>query len=397
MIINDSPASLLPKIGAVPFSMTPRPSISQDMAMLANIGARTVRVEVPWAETETSSNPAVYKVPDWIDGHIAAARAAKMTVVLLLDYSHPYYTGNVFTPPTTTPQLIAFTNYALHVASCYHGDDILYEIYNEPNNPGFWTGGPQPAQYAALLNAVVPSLRAAWPTAKITTAGVGEVTTGNGAVSFMSAVWPSVTLAVKGMIYAHALHPYSTGTPETLLTYVDAYRSGVGWQGKIIITEWGYPSVWVGSNENTRAIYAARMVCCAILAGVELMTFYNLRDTGSDQNNIENTFGLHSYTLVPKVAVASIRRITDAMAAAAVYNADKLASGVYRIKLFHDDGIVTTLLWATAVNAIAHQEPINYITDFQNSLGNSEPTRVFGGLANVSVANVYPVMILTGN
>jgi hypothetical protein len=36
-------AATLPKIGAVPFSMTPRPLASQDMTMLAGIGAKAVR------------------------------------------------------------------------------------------------------------------------------------------------------------------------------------------------------------------------------------------------------------------------------------------------------------------------------------------------------------------
>lgn len=394
-----SPASLLPKIGASVFSLSPKPLISEDMTMLAGIGANSVRIEVPWAEVEVSSNPAVYRIPDAVDGRIAAARAAGMTVILLLDYSHPYYTGGVFNPPITQPQINAWCSYALSVAGRYRGDDVILELYNEPNNPGFWVGAPNPSQYAALLNAAVSTIYAAYPLTKMVTAGVGPVASDNNAVTFMSQVYPLLSQSTRDRLWAHSLHPYNhLGSPETLLAAIDAYRNGVGYWGKIIITEWGYPSAWLGTNvETTRSIYAARMIGCAILAGVSLLTFYNLRDTGTDQNNIENTFGLYTNGLSAKPAASVVARVAAAIRNVAFFEGNQLSNGVYRIILYDADGPgVTKLLWGTNASNLTHSEPMKKVEYLQNVLGGSEPTRVFGGTVNVPIANTYPMMMLRG-
>lgn len=393
--ILNAPGSSLPKIGASPFSMIPRPNFSQECAMLDAIGATMVRIEVPWSETEQVKG--VYALPDWVEGRIAAAREAKRAVVLLLDYSNPLYTGGVFVPPTTSDQIAAFCNYAAFVASQYVGPDVTFEIWNEPNNPQFWNGAPNSAQYAALLNAVAPAIRAKQSSAQIITAGVGDLAApGINAAPYMQAVVaasPSLALA------AHTLHPYNPGTPETIFPYIAAYRAATAWAGPLWVTEWGYCAPWLSGGEVMRAIYSARMIGCAILAGLNGLAFYNLRDTGTDQTNIENTFGLFNYAMQPKGttgAVYAVKAMMDALAGTVSYDAEKLSNGVYRITLRKDDGTVTKIVW-TDGPAITHCEPMQSITDVRDVRGGASGFHFTAG-AGVSIAlsNDWPVQIIKG-
>jgi hypothetical protein len=382
----------LPLIGAVPFSMSPRPSITQDMAMLNAIEAQLVRVEVSWAETEAVKG--TYAIPDYAEGRIAAARAAGCTVIVLLDYGHPLYTGSVFTPPTTAAQLQAYANFCAWVAQQYTGPKYWFEVYNEPNNPTFWGGAPSSAQYAALLNAAVPAIKSKNATAQIMTAGVGDLPApGIDAVPFMQAVMPLLTAGAKVGLSAHALHPYNPGKPETLFGYIDAYKAAIG-NVPIMLTEWGYPNAWTNSDRVVRANYAARMVGCAIFAGVLGLTFYNLRDTGADLNNIENSFGLHTYSLVPKLAVTAISSMMDAMTSSYEVIADRVGSA-YRITFYEPEGSVTKVLW-TDVDLLNHVEPMASVTSIKDANGGVPATRFNGETVSVQLGNALPVVIIKG-
>lgn len=392
--ILNAPAENLPAIGAVPFSFTPRPSISDDLAMLDAIGATCARVEISWAETESIQGQ--YSAPDYVVGRIEAIRRSGRSVILLLDYSNPIYTGGVFNAPTTTQAITAYCNFVAWVAKKWFGDDVWYEVYNEPNNPGFWVGAPQPVQYACLLKPAINAIKAVKPNAKVITAGIGEVAMDNGAVSFMGAVNSTVGADDMAKLAAHTLHPYNPGIPETIFDYIDAYRAGVPCAGQIGVTEWGYPSQWINNNETTRSIYVARMICCSIMAQLKFMTIYNLKDRGTG-GTIEETFGLHDYWLKPKGAALTMKRIMDAMAGTVSYDAEKLPSGVYRIIFRKADGSVVKLFWSSTSSAITHSEPMSSVTNVQNCLGGSEPFRFFNGMLTISVANIYPVMMVYGS
>ncbi len=185
--ILNAPASQLPKVGAALFSLNPWPSVSQDMAMLQAISATMVRIEVQWGMVEATQG--VYAVPDATDGRIAAAKAAGMSVVILLDYSNPIYTGNVFAPPTTNTQLTAWGNFCAYIASLYAGPGVLFEVWNEPNNPQFWSPAPSASQYGTVLAQAISAIRAKVPSAQIISAGIGDLAApGINAAPFMQSV-----------------------------------------------------------------------------------------------------------------------------------------------------------------------------------------------------------------
>lgn len=395
--ILNAPASQLPKVGAALFSLNPWPTISQEMSMLAAIGATMVRLEVLWSDVETSTG--FYAVSDKTDGRIAAAKAAGLTVVIVLDYSNPLYTGNVFAPPTTNAQLTAWGNFCAYVAGFYAGTGVVFEVWNEPNNPQFWSPGPSASQYATVLAQAVSSIRARVPSAQIISGGVGDLgPPGINAAPFMqaaNAAQPSIIASLAGQ----SLHPYNPGQPETLFGYVDNYRAVVPTGAPIAITEWGYCASWLAGQANVpeiqRAYWAARMIGASICYGITGLCFYNLRDTGTNQTDDQNTFGLFNYGFQPKPAVAAVANVMKVLAGTVTYDAEKLANGVYRITLRKANGIVTKLLWTDGA-AITHMEPMTSLIDAHNVMGNADGFNYANGRVLIALCKDWPMQIVSG-
>jgi hypothetical protein len=124
---------------------------------LEDSGAKSVRAFVPWSQGLTDLNAGVAKYGAFAD----KARAAGMQVYLVV-------TGN-------KDSMAAPGDYATSIgklAAALKGRIAAYEIWNEPDGPDFWAGGPQPAAYAALLKAAYPAVKAADPGATVVTGGM---------------------------------------------------------------------------------------------------------------------------------------------------------------------------------------------------------------------------------
>ena len=129
-------------------------------------GVRWIRLAVAWSYIEpTNTTPDNY---NWysLDQSIAAARAAKVNLVVTLG-DNPSWAAP--TPNGPVNNLNDFQQFAGAMAARY--PDVQYwEIYNEPDN--IYNFGNQPAAYAAQLNAAYTAIKAANPDAKIVMGGV---------------------------------------------------------------------------------------------------------------------------------------------------------------------------------------------------------------------------------
>ncbi|WP_029584300.1 hypothetical protein [Bradyrhizobium sp. URHD0069] len=394
-ILNAS-GSALPAIGAAQFSFAPKTSASQIVRMLDNIGARIVRIDVPWADTELA--PGVYAIPPYVDGIIAAAQASGRQVVLVLGYGNPLYPGSGAwnLPPRDAASCNAYGNYGAFVSATY--PTAIIEVFNEWNNPTYWAGAPDPVQAAALLTACVTKILAKNPAAQIMTAGVGPVAAPNDQNPFMNALATAAGPTIMGRMTAHAIHPYDAShPPEALFDFIDAYRAAVPYtSGPIAVTEWGYTNAWIGTDDTKRAIYVARMIGCAVVAGVKLLTIFGLHDTGADPNNIEYTFGLHKFDGMPKPAVAAMRAMMDALAGTVTYDAEQIGN-VYRIALRKANGAVTKIVWTEATTSVNWVEPMAAPPHVVDTAGFRTWHRVMpDSSVQLTLGPTVPPVIITG-
>lgn len=395
--IENAPGSQLPYLGVAQFDFTPLPnSESNIISMVQNLGANVMRFEVPWSSTELS--PGVYAVDPYTDGLIASCRASGVKVVLCLDYGNVLYTGSASNPPTNSTQYTAFANYAGYVASKYVGNDVWFEIYNEPNNPGFWANSPNASQYAALLAAAWGGIKAKNANAQITTAGIGDVSAQGDGATFMHSVNGDTNL---GGFTLQTIHPYSaTNPPENLWSFISNYNTTVPYSGTLGATEWGYPSQWISSNETTRQLYVARMLLASICAGLKYMCIYSLHDTGTDPTNEQYTFGLYNYNNTPKLAVTSFQAVMNALEGTQTYSAELIPNGgsnqVYRITLNKANGVVTKIIWTDGPTQ-NYNLPMNTVTSLVDVSGYQTWFRFLPGTGvSMTLGGTIMPVIVTG-
>ena len=117
-----------------------------------------------------------------------------------------------------------------------------YQVWNEPHLPASWPPKPDPAQYAALLNATRPRIKAVDPGAEIVTGGISESTISGGIsmrdfINGMYAAGGATGFDILG------LHPYNetaAGSVNLVETARDAMRKNGDSRSPIWVTEVGW-------------------------------------------------------------------------------------------------------------------------------------------------------------
>lgn len=400
MTILNADAASLPKIGVAHFSFNPRPNVQALLPLLDNVGAQTVRIEVPWAETETVLGQ--YAIPSYEGWLIAELKASGRQVVILCDYGNPLYPGSgaYNLPPRDAASCQGFANYVGFVASKYPW--AVIEAYNEPNNPTFWGGAVNPTQFAALLSPTINTVRALpniGSTIQLIPAGVGSALAQDDQNPFMASVAATIGATAMNKLSAQTLHPYDQfNPPEALLGFISRYRAAVPYpSGLIAITEWGYTSAWINNDETKRSLYLARMICSAILAGASILNVFCLRDTGTDPNNPENNFGLHKMDGTPKPAASVMKNMIAALAGTITYDAEVIpvvGGNNYRITL-RKAGVVTKIIWSDApITSIV--EPMATVQNVTDSNGGRPWFRFQPAGIMITVGPAIAPQIITG-
>jgi hypothetical protein len=138
------------------------------LAGAADIGARWMRITMSWHDIESSRGS--YKFGS-MDTAIAKAKTAGFKLLVTV-YTSPGWasgSGNREAPPQNVADYANFMNV---VATRYRGQVDAWEIWNEENFDRFWPTGPNAAQYAQLLKAAYPAVKAADPAVPVVFGGL---------------------------------------------------------------------------------------------------------------------------------------------------------------------------------------------------------------------------------
>ncbi len=137
-----------------------------------HLGANWLRTDANWAWIEGTRGTWSWAE---LDGLVDACTARHLRPLLVLG-TLPTWARPAGTPethgPTTQSQRDGFAAFCNRVAARYRGRVTHYEVWNEPNLPQFWSS-PNTSNYAKLLKAAYPRVKAADPNARILAGGVG--------------------------------------------------------------------------------------------------------------------------------------------------------------------------------------------------------------------------------
>jgi Bacterial Ig domain len=232
--------------------------------------------------------------------------------------------SDVRTPPTNDADYAGFVNY---LVNAFHGRVDAWEIWNEEDNSGWWSGTP--AQYVGLLKAAYPAIKSADPHASVI---VGGLTGNDGAyLSELYAAGARGSFDVVGVhtdtacnITSPYLFEFNRGT-KTINQYfflgfisIHAAMAAAGDGNKpIYMTELGWSSTtsecqvgaWAGKklagvSEQTQATYLQQAYHCLAqpdYSYVKAAMWFELFDNGSSSNPLDN-FGLLTSSYAPKPA-----------------------------------------------------------------------------------------------
>ena len=335
------PAAGVPGGLGVNIHFTDAVANARSLDMIQAAGVKFVRADFIWDNIEYSS-PGQYNFKNQ-DSLVNACAARGMRVLFVLnDYGSPFY-GNDPTSPTWRQ---AFTKFAATAAGRYKGNNVLWEMFNEPNGGLFPGGSTNPTVYMNVVKQAVPAMRAADSKATIIGPALGY---GGMDTAYLT------TCAKQGLfdlVDAISVHPYGESNPEayfqnvytTNRTLINTYHpSGAI---PIVCSEVGWSATKV--SPQTQGDYLARMNLVNLSQGIPLSIWYDWKNDGTDPNDEQSNFGTVTADLVAKPAYNEMQLLTKSLRGGTFYR--KLAnshSDVWLLEFTGPGGLDTLAAWTT--------------------------------------------------
>jgi Bacterial Ig domain len=102
--------------------------------------------------------------------HVTDLKARGIKVLMIVHLSPSWASGGQGgAAPPSDPA--TFGSFMGRIAAAIPGVDA-WELWNEPDSPAFFAGGPDPAKYAAMLRAAYPAIKAAQPADTVVSGGM---------------------------------------------------------------------------------------------------------------------------------------------------------------------------------------------------------------------------------
>lgn len=202
-----------------------RDAIDREITLLQEAGVEWIRANANWSGLEPDAKGVLNTwLLDQYTYAVDRARAAGIKVLMPIADGVPYWASNDPNKYTDSagvrhwdqmypPQRMSdYGDIVRVLAAHFRGRGVeAYEIWNEPNHPGFWKPRPDATQYVEMLRAGAQAVRAEDPEARVLLGGLSR----NDYV-FLDQIY-----AAGGGPYfdAVAVHPYSWDEPPTALWY----------------------------------------------------------------------------------------------------------------------------------------------------------------------------------
>jgi hypothetical protein len=286
------------------------PQIDAQLAALRAAGATLARSDALWEATEPAPPTAGVHRYQWsFDDSIASALAAHgLRWLPIIDYSAPW-AGSTPRQDHSPPARVGdYAAYAAAFASRYGVGGSFWrqhpelpaqpvdtiEIWNEPDNPGFWSPGPDAGRYDELYLGARVAIAAVNPSVRVI---VGGLTAPARFLPAMLAARPDLRGHVDGI----AIHPYA-GNPLAVLARIRAARHVLRALGlaavPLYVTEVGWTTEPPGAlhylAESLRPTYIEATIAALghLDCGLAAALIYTWVTPERNRSNPEEWFGI---------------------------------------------------------------------------------------------------------
>jgi hypothetical protein len=342
------------------------------------LGGAMVRRDFRWEEIEPSDGQFEFAAYDQL---VDEAESHGVRLLGTLDYGTKWASseGSSVAPPDNPAD---YADYAARVAERYAGRMLGWEIWNEPNNPFFWSADQReaPARYAPLLARASEAIRAVDPGATVVLGGTTFTPAPPilqlGAMDFLSQAFAAAPDLAASYDVA-AIHTYMAYPPhdppehgENLDPPLRAKIEMHAWLQQLHgaadrplwITEMGWPT-YARVSAQEQADYTARGTILAARYGAEAIFWYTLRN-GEEIGDIvpEGGFGLREYApagadgSAPKPAFVALQTLLTVVGERWASSDDPQLEGMpadgYAVRFSGPGGADVLALWTIETNAM---------------------------------------------
>lgn len=197
-----------------------------DLAVRA--GADVVSTDVGWPDVQPTRGTA----PRWeaLDRLLdaAAARDLRVRVQLTgtpawaLDDGPASPEAARWQPPRSAAELRRWRGFVRSALQHLDGRADLVEVWNEPDNPAYWTTGVDPAAFARLLEATAPVVRRWAPDARIVSGGLAA-----NDIGYLERLYAALGPGERPFDLV-GVHPFTGSRPPTSQDPEARYETGLG-------------------------------------------------------------------------------------------------------------------------------------------------------------------------
>ncbi|MGE7272113.1 GH39 family glycosyl hydrolase [Brevibacillus panacihumi] len=326
----------------------------QEIPNMRPLGFGTLRVGTTWRQLEAQKGRFDFRE---VDAYVAFAQQEKLDVIMQLGQPPNWATGGISSSPygdlfnSIPPHNIQdWRYYVAALGQRYKGKILYYEVWNEPNLSGFYSGTlaklvELTMEAYKVLKAIDPQIQIISPTYTTVdgVAGMGDFLRAGG----------------KDWIDIVGIHLYSyPKPPEAMLDLARKYRQVITQAGAGGLPVWNTESSWnsfyykgvlYGSDENDYSVqmpddlaisYIHRMFLCNWIAGMERAVFYGMDQPWS-------RIRLLDLNRLPNVAVTgqSYQRMVEWLTGASMHQYTFSTQGIHTLSLTYADGRSGYILW----------------------------------------------------
>ncbi len=336
-----------------------------EMKKIKAAGLSYVRFVIPWYEVE---KPKDHFRWDVFDSVMRRLRKHGLKSVIVLGGGHPAYTGFIEAPkgnldhidytlaaPSSPESIEAFARYAAQTVSHFGTEDIVWELWNEPDSDRFWAPRANVGDYIAMADAACRAIRQAAPEARIVGPGMADTPGRFGHLipGFLGKVLLS---PVSSCLDAVSVHPYRDGERppenvasayEKLRDYVKAFTPKGQNPLPIVSTEWGFTLTHVSPEEQ--ADFLLRSFLMNSLEGVPLSIWYEWRDAREGEGDPEAHFGLLTLRKEEKESYKALAAFLPPLKGARLEKRWVLGGEAdFILSFLHPDGRRSLVFWSAA-------------------------------------------------
>ncbi len=136
----------------------------------SHLGADWVRLWASWEALQPTPGAYEGHVVDATNAHVAALKARGVKVLVVVHRS-PAWASRGYGGIAPPADPVSFAAFMRGLAQRVPAVDA-WEVWNEPDSPGFFRDAPQPGAYAAMLRAVYPAIKSVQPGDAVITGGM---------------------------------------------------------------------------------------------------------------------------------------------------------------------------------------------------------------------------------